>query len=453
MNKWICLALFVNSLIVSGFAQVPFAKIEVHPSSNADVECSISGDSILIGYNYARFIPKRTLWIASNGTQKEAEFGELDENRELLAVLADGSVTKYYFTETDNKRQVIKCLVFDQRAGTKTWISGDFPIEGILLGHYFDDGLHLISVLPRENTLKIVRMKDLRIVSEKVFTLTAPLLKHKRVSVAFIEEGKLINSAQASASVKILKTDSSIIITADEPYDDFDKEHFINRTNIFHLDLASGRVANQYIVEQSSFAFNSIVFKGNLYRILQSRKPLLQIFNLKTGTKSFSLDLSSLKNIHHFGYSTNSEKRTIKKDDLKALAPYENYVIPSMVGDDIVLQVGARYPIKHMAPTLVGFGLAGLMVSAVTNTIIRSTPSQHATDSYYFLVGSPQNGFLYTGDSKTLSQQISEHEMKVNYVKYIAKIHLYSTDDTAYGVYLPYKGNEIEIIKFQNVPK
>jgi hypothetical protein len=84
------------------------------------------------------------------------------------------------------------------------------------------------------------------------------------------------------ATVKIYRRESLLLVSVDEPFDEFDENQIYAKTAIHRLNMDSEKYSNQYIVETSKGIFYSILFDDHLYRIVNAKETSLHIYNLST---------------------------------------------------------------------------------------------------------------------------------------------------------------------------
>jgi hypothetical protein len=385
------------------------------------------------------------MWISGKGIKHDLDIPEV-KDKLLAGITSEGNKKKYYFVETEIKKQTLRCLSIDE-TGTR-WEQGHVEIPGIVLGIFFTNYLHLICTNPKDKILRVMQIDDLKVKGEKTFIFNESVIKKKRTTFAFWNSGKRISPSEAIASVKILRQDSLLIMSVDDPFDEFDNKQTLYKTTVYKLNLVTGKQSMLFFVEPSEAPFNSIIFDGHLFRIVMGKETHLQVFKLNTATQILSVKPSSFgKDAANYSYFINGEKNTIEKASIGNF--HANYVIPDSVASETVLRIGATYPIRHPVGGLGGFGLAGSIIQLAVNTAILTTPAEPEADIHFYLRGSPEKGFEFTNKSGLLSQKVYEYEINKADInkKYQYKTFLLG-QNFAYGIYLEKKSDKVEILKF-----
>lgn len=450
----ICLPVFFTLLcLVSCSAQTLVTEISTEVNYTETLRGILSGDSMLFVYpkpgysSYRSGDELKSVWISGSGSMRELNL-PLYSDRSLMTFIREGKKEKYYFLESENKKNFLTCLTVDVEAGTDTWEEGKLEIPGLLLGYFFSGDLYLICTKPTESILQVLQVNNLTVKEEKRFAFPFPLLPKKRTSVAFLNQGVPITPAEAMAEVKIYRRDSLLLISVDEQFDEFDENQIYPKTAIHQLDMKSGRYSNRHIVETSKNFFQSIIFGDHLYRLAGAR---LQIYNLKTLQEKI-IDLSAFgEDPNVFAYWVDEEDNEIRTTKYKKIIPVLNYVIPDTVSSEVRLRIGTRYATNTSVPVLYPFGLAGALLSIASNIVLMSLPATPAIDKHFYLEGSPDKGFRFTSNSGLISQSVTDYDLKMareNYKRYKYKHHLYGRD-LAYGFYLEYRSDKVKIIKFE----
>lgn len=453
---WLAVS-FTLICLVSCSAQTLLTEISTEVNYTETLRVMLSGDSMLFVYpkpgysSYRSGDELKSVWISGSGSMRELNL-PLTSNRSLMTFVREGKKEKYYFLESENKKNFLTCLTVDVEAGTDTWEDGKLEVPGLLLGYFFSGDLYLVCTKPTESILQVLQVKnDLIVKEEKRFAFPFPLLPKKRTSVAFLNEGVPITPAEAMAEVKIYRRDSLLLISVDEQFDQFDENQNYPKTTIHQLNMKSGRYSNRHIVETSKNFFRSIIFDDHLYRLVGTREALLQIYNLKTSQEKI-INLSTVSDDPNvFAYWVDEEDNEIRTTKYKKIIPVLNYVTPDTVSSEVKLRIGTRYATRTTVPVLYPFGLAGALVSMASNIVLMSLPATPAIDKHFYLEGSPDKGFRFTSNSGLIRQSVSDYDLKMareNYKRYKYKHHVYGRD-LAYGFYLEYRSDKVKIIKFQ----
>lgn len=431
------------------FGQKPFAEIQVTPAPSPTISAIVSGDSILLVYKEASFIPTNSMWFSTSGTKRNVDI-EITKDRTLIQICSEKDVEKYYYVEYGKKSFVLSCLTLDVKTGSKQWDQEQLEVPGILLGSYVDGDLFLVCTDPKEPVLKIIRTNGSTIKELKTFELREPLIKGKRTSVTFSDLDLPLTPDEATASVKIFKQDSVLLISTDESYDEYAKIHGPLKTGVYRINIRSGRSDYKIFMANSEDVLHSTIFNNCLYRLVRSNTAMLQIFDLTTSRQTASFDLSLFKDApNSFAYLANDDNHNVLKTDLIHTLPLVDYVIPDTVSSTLILRVGARMAVNPNIPLLSAWGLPALMVSFTAQMVLLSKPAVPAIDIFFYLKGSPEGGFYFTADSGLLSQTIAnyEFELTANPKKYQYKTYLFG-NDCAFGIYLERKSDKIQIQKF-----
>jgi hypothetical protein len=430
-------------------AQSLFGTYDLKLKGVPTIGTMMAGDSILITSKSNGGLVRDALWISPQANKTSTDLGEL-QDKPLIAIVAGKTMDLYYFLEEHGNTNYLKCAVIDKVSGTR-YVKDEFvELDDLPVGGYVDDGLNLICLTPKTNDVTVIKVADMRIMRETVFHLNAPLLRNKRTAVAFFDRRHPVRPDQATARVKLYLRDSLLIITCDEPFDEYDQPGTLYKTRVYELNLNSGTYSNRYFIEQSTQWFNSIIFNNYLYRVVQGEDGVLEIFDLVTGEQKppvlFSaFQLSQPNRI----YVSDDRNHSITMTTFKRTFANPTYVIPDTIGSEIILRIGERYGFRTTVGPLTAFGVAGLFLSVVTNVVLLSRPTEPVVDQYFYVKGSPANGFSYTADSGLLSQKISNYDVSVarDQKEYRFKSHLVGRT-VAYEVYMQKKTNKVNVLKF-----
>ena len=451
-------AIYVTVCLTSIFllhcsAQKVVTEIVTNAKYSPRLQSMLSGDSILFRFKESTFSSHgtfKTMWISATGIRRDLNL-DINPDRSLVAFASEGKHEKYYFIESEKRKYFLSCLTLDVEGGTETWNVGKLEIPGMLLGSFFSDDLYLVCMNPNETILKVIQISDLKVKKERRIALPAPLLKKKKTTVALVDQNAPLTPAQAMAAVKIYRQDSLLLVLVDDPFDEFDKNQIHSKTTIYRINLESGRYSIRFVPEISKNLFYSIIFDGHLYRIVNAKDTEVQIYKISTGEIINIFKLSTFKeDPNAFAYWVNENDNNIRREKYKSVVPLLNYIIADTVSSKVGLRIGSRYGVNQSVPFLYTFGIAGALISLVSNIGLMSVPANPVIDKYFYLTGSPENGFLFTSDSGLLSQVVSEYDLEMaeeNNKRYTYKSHLYG-EDFAYGFYMEHNSEKIQILKF-----
>lgn len=431
-------------------SQQILTEINAVRNESLRLDAGAFGDSLLlIQREYQK--TKSIQWISATGKVRPTLLNDVD-TRNLIGIEAGlDRFARYYFLESGKKSAEVKCLFVNEKTDSIFWQNEALEIPGAFVGSFFREGLNIISIVPNSHILRVLHLDGLTLKNEKSFGIGNFFSGSARGQVGFFSDDKPMTPGDAVAPVKILLTDSLLMIMKDDSYDPATNvAQPILKTTVQQLNLYTGSNTNKFYPQNVRGFIYSMIFGKQLYRIVKEQKqqPILQVLDLKTGEVILSQDLAPLVNDPEtFIYNVDEEKHTITKNEVKPLMKILNYLTVESVGSKIVVRIGRRVPARNtFVPIIAPLGPVVALASLATNLALLSMQGGPSFDSYFYLKGSPETGFRFSADSGVISQTISNQELAdaAAGIKYANSMHIPARGFT-YALYIERKSNKIQV--------
>lgn len=459
-------SLVILMLTMSFVPQAQSLLSEITPGKATvvkDIRGMIVDNDIFLTVNFLEsptgtVVKTKSYWIHADGTQKEIDLKPI-EDKALIAVSTLGDSVYYYYLEESKKTFVIRAWVWSSQTGSGKTSGMQIDLPGKLFGNYIDQGsLYLVCALKGSYSLRLVQIQGMQVYKETNFSLSFDLGKNKKAAVSYFSPGAMATTSQASASIKITKEENTIWITADEPMRDYDRtveESSLFKTSVVRLDPATGQASTKVFFDPSHNYFNSTLFDGNLYRVLQDDGLRMDVFNFENGKKVHSMKMpSTVDHDQDMAYSRLGSKRTISKRPVVrqiVKSSFPNFVIAdSTSSNEVVLTLGTyAQDTPGAVPVVPTFGLIGALISLASTVAIHELSSGYLYH-YFYLKGTIDSGFHFTNETNLTRQRIDEYEIKQQAEKIVFKYKGYLADSSGvYAIYQQAKSPHIQILKFE----
>jgi hypothetical protein len=450
--------MFFFLILVSfkSYAQQECTEIALKTGSLNQAYGIVVGDSIFLKYDEDAYTPERTVWISRQGKIRNINLNEL-EKRLICGITNHGDTTDYYFFEEERKSIFIKLLRHHAPSGWKTVSSEFVELPGKLLGSYIEDELVLICATPKDYTIRVIQLEGIKVVQEKKFPLSDDIVKNKRKQVAFIQEGFPVKPDQAASPIKIIKEKEEIFLVIDEPFYEYGPpQGGTYKTTVIRLNLRTDDTTISTFFEQSLGTFSSVVFGGNLYRVINHDKLRLEVFDLRDSKKIYSKEFS--RDIKYPGeaYIRIGKNNTVLKRNIieGIIRSYNNpFVIVDKGSDDktLVLTIGNHVEEKSGVPLVGSFGLIPMILGTIAGIAVRELSEAPSINSYFYMSGSLHGGFEVTNQTNLLKQKVDDYEAGklIEKIKFKYKGYL-DSPNRIYALYQQARLPKIKVVTFEH---
>lgn len=440
------LILILLSLLANdGYAQEVIAEFDGADAPVEGFATVMVGDSILVLGKYkSASAPISQVWLnKETGELRPLDLPELSQKSICGITRAGDKVNFYYYTQS-RKTVLLNVLQLDRTTNQKVVDTIPLKNDMRLLGSYVDNKLRIVFSSPQTFSIRIFDVNGEKLENERVFQVPNDLFVSKDPFL-FFPKGVIPRKDEAVALKKIYHTDSSLVITVDEPFEEYNERRTTFKTTYVSLDLITGKTIVKYFIESQRSPFSTFICNNMLYRKLDY-KSVMDVFNLSSGNKvsSLSIPFESIETVQQI--VRDGDKGTIQKRPLgkplylKAAKGFVN--VEHHAGKTVLLWGWS----SDAASGLFGTGPFAL-IGGLAVSIVRDIRERNLIAYQYFDLNASGQGRVAPATS-SVSMRVDEYELS-KFGDMRLNLKAYAEDASyIYAFYLRAKTSKITFVRF-----
>jgi hypothetical protein len=415
----------------------------------SDFSSAVSNDSLFVDIQYRSGPPSENslqYWIDVKNNVATPVLHKPIAAKALCGITLHGDTIDYYFYSENKKSVVLNLYRTHTKSGYTELLSTNLRTDIKFLGSYVDKNLVLLFSSPETFSIRLIEMNGLTPSNEKAFQVPNDLLVG-REKFLFMPEGTRPRMNQGQALKKIYKQGSELIITADQPYEDFNEKRTVYKTTLARLNLATGKATVKFFTEDRKIPFHTAVFGKYLFRMFDTN--LLDIHDLEKGTKEGSFEFHPKNAFIGIPQFVRDGKKVVisRRSDRDKLffSKSTAFVNVDSIGSSLVLIIGRS---GERGSAFFAGGFVGMLAS-VAITAIRDSMEPKNIIAYSYLTGNLKENFSWSDKFKSIDHRIDEYEIS-RFAGVKLKLKAYAEDrNNIFGFYQRSETKAIEVIKFE----
>lgn len=433
----------------AGYTQEVVTEFEGADSSVEGFATVTVGDSILILGKYKSAIAAPLqLWLNKiTGEVRPLDIPELSQKSICGITRSTRTVNFYYYTQS-KKSVLLNVLELDRSTGQKIVDTIPLRTDMRLLGSYVDGKLKIVFSSPRTFSIRIFEVDGNKLDNEKIFQVPNDLFVSKDPFV-FFPKGVTPRKHEALSLKKIYQNDSSLVITVDEPFEEYNEKRKTFKTTYVNLNLVTGKTIIKFFMETQRSPFSTFVHHNLLYRRLDNKNEM-DVFDLSLGKKvsSFSIPFESLETVEQV--VRDGEKGFIEKRQVgKPL-----YFFRAAKGFVNVEEDQGRTVLMWGWSQEAGSGLFGpgpfALIGGLAMTIVRDIKERNLIAYQYFDLAASRPDHVVPAVS-SLNKRVDEYELS-RFAGMRLNLKAYAEDASyVYAFYLRPKTSKIIFVRFNKL--